>query len=523
MRIKILLVNILAFLVITANAQVNREEIQLIVKTSGTEISLQFPENVKEFYLLNKYRYVWMNDQANTKSLLNLLHSASAEGLQEEDYQFELIRSFRDNNYIRPTHRDSLLTEVSLTDAAIHFFRDIAYGNRKPATGFNGINYSPGCFDIPSLLAAAIAANRLSDLVKDLEPDLAGYQTLKDWLAVFNQSINDSLFKETVITSTSISASNRPLVTKLYYLGIIDSLNGSLSGAVLKAKIRSAQSLFNLMSDGVLRKTVLEALNTPLAIRIEEVKAAMNTMRWLRCASMQSPVFLVNIPSANLLVLHKGKILLQSKVIVGKPSTPTPTLVSVITEVILYPYWIVPNKIAARELLPLIQRNPGYLEANNMQLLNKAGKVVAPGSINWGGLSPAYFPYVIRQSTGCDNSLGIIKLNFYNPYDVYLHDTPWKVLFNFNKRYFSHGCIRVEKAVDLAHFLLKENSVAVDTLIEKGCLRQQAPKPIAIPDHIPVFVLYNTAWTDSAGTVQFDEDVYRKLHFEQRNRPARSE
>ena len=499
-----------AFLVILVNAQVNTEEIQLIVKTSRTEVPLQYPENIKEFYLLNKYNYVWLNNQANTKNLLKLLHSASSEGLQEEDYQFELIQSFRNNYYIQPTHRDSLLTEVRLTDAAIHFFRDIAYGNRKPVIGFNGIDYSPDCFDIPSLLAAAIAANRLSVLVKDLEPDMAGYQTLKDWLTVFNQSINDSLFKETLITSTSINPSNKPLVNRLYYLGIIDSLNGPFSGTSLKAKVRSAQSLFNVMSDGVLRKTTLEPLNIPLAIRIKEVKAAMNTLRWHRCASMKSPIFVVNIPSASLLVLDKGTILLQSKVIVGKPSTPTPTLASVITEVILYPYWMVPNKIATRELLPLIQRNPGYLEANNMQVLNKAGRVVAPGSINWAGLSPAYFPYVIRQSTGCDNSLGIVKLNFYSPYDVYLHDTPWKVLFNFNKRYFSHGCMRVEKAVDLAHFLLKENTIAIDTLIEKGCLNQQAPIPIAITDRIPVFVLYNTAWTDSAGTVQFNEDIYRK-------------
>jgi murein L,D-transpeptidase YcbB/YkuD len=158
-----------------------------------------------------------------------------------------------------------------------------------------------------------------------------------------------------------------------------------------------------------------------------------------------------------------------------------------------------------------------------MQVLNKAGRLVTPRSINWAGLSPSYFPYVIRQSTGCDNSLGIVKLNFYSPYDVYLHDTPWKVLFNLNKRYFSHGCMRVEKAVDLAHFLLKENSVAIDTLIEKGCLHQQAPIPVAIADRTPVFVLYNTTWTDSAGTVQFNEDVYRKIHYEQRSQANRND
>ena len=147
-----------------------------------------------------------------------------------------------------------------------------------------------------------------------------------------------------------------------------------------------------------------------------------------------------------------------------------------------------------------------------MQVLTKAGKIVDPYSINWDSLSPSWFPYVLRQSTGCDNSLGVVKLNFYSPYSVYLHDTPWKVLFNFNKRYFSHGCMRVQKATELARFLLKENSIAIDTLEEKGCLRNQRPITVPVTDRVPVFVLYNTAWFDSTGIVQFNEDVYGKMN-----------
>jgi murein L,D-transpeptidase YcbB/YkuD len=515
MHTKIILTLIQAFIAITVTAQVHTDEIQLILKAGNTQPSLQYPDHIAAFYKINNYSYAWLNNDSNTQDLLNLLRSASDLGLQEEDYQFDLIQSLRNNNFIRPARHDSLITEVRLTDAAIHFFRDIAFGNRKPAIGYNGINYSPDCFDIPALLATAIAGNRLPGLVKELETDAAGYQTLKDWLSVFNQSISDSLYKEIKITSTAITGANRPLVNRLYYLGIIDTLHTTFTDAVLKGKIRSAQRLFNLMDNGTLNKLTLEALNTPLAIRIEAVKAAMNTIRWLRCASMQSPIFVVNVPSANLLVQHQGKVLLQSKVIVGKPSTRTPLLASIITDVILYPYWTVPNNIATRELLPLIQRNTGYLTANSMQVLTKAGKIVDPYTIDWSVLSPSYFPYVLRQSTGCDNSLGIVKLNFYSPYSVYLHDTPWKVLFNFNRRYFSHGCIRVEKAVELARFLLKENTIAIDTLEEKGCLRHQSPLSVTVRERIPVFVLYNTAWMDSSGVVQFNEDIYRRINYNQ--------
>lgn len=499
-----------AFLAVIVQAQVNPDEIQLVIKTSRPEIQLHYPEQVKAFYINNGYNYRWLTSRNNPQDLFQLIQSAEDLGLNKEEYQYDLIRSMNNDNIIRPTHRDSLIMEVCLTDAAIHFFGDIAYGNRKPVFGYNGLGYTPDCFDIPALLADALVANRLPALVNKLEPDLAGYKMLKDWLTLYNQSVNDSSFKEIKITSRLTDNNNKPLVARLYYLGIIDSLNKSFTETYIKGKVRSAQRLFNLNTDGILIKSTIDVLNTPIAIRIEELKTAINTVRWLRCISMQSPVFVVNIPSANLLVIHNGKVILQSKVIVGKRSTPTPTLASQITDVVLYPYWTVPNKIATRELLPLIKRNPGYLAANNMQVLNKAGKIISAGSINWDNLSPAYFPYTLRQSTGCDNSLGIVKLNFYSPYGVYLHDTPWKVLFNFNKRYFSHGCMRVERAIELAHLLLKDNTIAIDTLEEKGCIRNQSPLPIPVKDKIPVVVMYNTAWFDSTSIVQFNEDVYQK-------------
>lgn len=503
------------FVVITVQAQVNADEIQLVINTSRAEMQLHNIEQIRTFYARNHYNYVWLNNYANTKDLLCILQAVEELGLNKEEYQYDLIRSLGNNSFIRPAHFDSLRTEIGLTDAAIHFFNDIAYGNHKPVIGYNGLDYAPDCFDIPTLLTNALATNRLPQLVKELEPEWAGYQTLKDWLMLLRQSISDSTYKEVKITTLRTERTNQPLIDRLYYLGIIDTLQVNYTNAFIKAKVRSAQRLFNLSDDGVLHKSTLDALNTPIAIRVEELKLAINTVRWLRCKSMLLPVFIVNIPSANLLVIHKGNVLLQSKVIVGKKTTPTPTLASQITEVILYPYWTVPNKIASRELLPLIQRNPGYLEANNMQVLNKAGKIVNPAGVNWNALSPAWFPYTLRQSTGCDNSLGIVKLNFYSPYGVYLHDTPWKVLFNFNRRYFSHGCMRVEKALELAHFLLNENTIAIDTLVEKGCIRNQAPLPVPVKEKVPVFVFYNTAWFDSTGLVQFNDDIYRKLNLDQ--------
>jgi L,D-transpeptidase YcbB len=504
----IIIINL--FIATAAYTQFNKEEIQLVVKTSSIQSSLQYPEDIKAFYKGNGYNFVWVNNADRVQTLLQLIKNASALGLQKEEYQLDFIQSIQNNFYISPTHYDTLEAEVRMTGAAIHFFRDIAFGDRKPRIAYDGLNYAPDCLNIPELIANAISQKRLSALVTDLEPHLPGYQTLKDWLILLNQSLIDSAYTEQKITSAAINNSNRPLVNRLYCLGILDSMQPKYIDAELKRKVRSAQRLFNLSDNGILDKPSLEALNVRLPVRIKELQVAINTLRWLNCISAQSPVFIVNIPSATLLILHKGNILLESKVIVGKRSTPTPTLASSITDVVLYPYWIVPEKIATRELLPIIKHKIGYLADNNMQVLTKSGKIVDPNTINWSSLSASSFPYVLRQSTGCDNSLGIVKLNFYSPYSVYLHDTPWKVLFNFNKRYFSHGCMRVQKASELARFLLKENAIAIDTLEEKGCLLNQLPKTIPVTDHVPVVVLYNTAWFDSTGIVQFNEDIYKK-------------
>jgi L,D-transpeptidase YcbB len=246
---------------------------------------------------------------------------------------------------------------------------------------------------------------------------------------------------------------------------------------------------------------------------LQQLNTALNYYRWLYCITEQQPTIVVNIPATVLKVYYNRQVLLETRIIAGKPYTPTPTLSSMVNEVILYPYWHVPYSIATKELLPIIKRNPGYLDANNYQVLNEQGKIMDPYKIEWHLLSAGYFPYTIRQSTGCDNALGLLKLNFYNPFSVYLHDTPFKPLFSFNKRFFSHGCMRVEKPMELGHLVLKNNGIAIDTLEQKGCLRNQQPIVVPVPEPLPVIVWYNPVGIDSTGRVIFFEDVYKKFKY----------
>jgi murein L,D-transpeptidase YcbB/YkuD len=279
--------------------------------------------------------------------------------------------------------------------------------------------------------------------------------------------------------------------------------------------VKEAQRQFNLLADAVLRSTIIRELNVPLRGRLQELNLSVNYYRWLYCLVQNQQVIVVNLPSAYMKVYSHGTVKLEMRMIVGKSSTPTSTLASSVSEVILYPYWHVPHGIATKELLPIIKQNPGYINAGNYQVLNKAGNIVDPFSVNWQELSPGYFPYIIRQSTGCDNALGLLKLNFYSPFGIYLHDTPVKALFGLNKRYFSHGCMRMEKPMELGHLILKNNSIAIDTLEQKGCLRNQSPVVVPADDPMPVIVWYNPVDIDANGRIVFYEDMYNKFQLAQ--------
>lgn len=468
---------------------------------------------VYELYSRLNYRPVWIleNDAINLDIFLYNLKQAANFGLKEKDYQYGFINSFRNRNRQLLNNSDSLEAEILLSDAALHFYQDIAYGNTRPVFGYDGLNYSPSCFNMPALMAEYISTNSLQLLpakVSGLIPEIAA---IENKLSLYSKVIGGNDFKEVKIISDKLNNTNIPLITKLIQLGIIGNSQVDISDSTLKNKIAAAQIQFNLAPDGKIGANTLRELNVSLSTRIEQLSLSVNYYRWLNCLTQNQPVITVNIPAAYLKVYQNNNVILEMRMIVGKRSTPTPVLTSTVNEVILYPYWHVPYSIATKEILPILKRNPGYINTGNYQVLNKSGVIMNPYSINWKALGGTNFPYLIRQSTGCDNALGLLKLNFYNPFSVYLHDTNSKTLFKNSRRFYSHGCMRMEKPMELGHLVLNNNSAAIDTLEQKGCLRNQSPITVTAGLKMPVIVWYNPAGIDSAGRVIFYEDIYNKF------------
>jgi murein L,D-transpeptidase YcbB/YkuD len=212
------------------------------------------------------------------------------------------------------------------------------------------------------------------------------------------------------------------------------------------------------------------------------------------------------------------------RVVTGRPYRHTPVFSGTMTYLEINPYWHIPPSIARKDILPKITKNPDYLAEQGIRVFEswKSGaEEIDPDAVDWSKINPKTFPYKLRQDPGPRNALGRIKFMFPNRFSVYLHDTPDKSLFDQTRRTFSSGCVRVDRPMDLADFVLDGDPLwtrdALQAAIESGETRT-----IRLPRSLPVHILYWTAWIDEEGRIQFRKDVYGrdKLLREALNRPA---
>lgn len=238
---------------------------------------------------------------------------------------------------------------------------------------------------------------------------------------------------------------------------------------------------------------------------LREILAAnMERWRWLP-PGLEPDRIVINAAAAELELWLGGQRMLSSRVVVGKPKTPTPILRAESAALTINPPWTVPRSIATKEILPKLKRNPRYLQQENMVLLNgPAGDPHGLG-VNWRAIAPGRFPYQVQQLPGPGNALGRIKLELPNRFDVYLHDTPAKTLFAGQNRALSHGCVRVEQILPLATYALAEPQAAARIA---ALLRTTETRRLSFSRTLPVYFLYWTASIDPQGNLQQIPDIY---------------
>lgn len=482
----------------------------VLMKNDSEKITSR--ELLAKYYRLFGYTPVWSKSAPQPDRfrvmLAEMLNHADSLGLNRNDYHASFLDKY-DSLTVQLSDKEAE-SEVVFADAAVSFLFDVAYG-KEIVTAYNGVKYAIDTTRILNSYNTLLNGGNWRAVLDTLEPNIPQYKLLKQRLNSMKAVLHDFPEADT-LTITDTEGGKIAAAIKLRFYGIItDSLAADTSaGEKLKNVLVLFQQMMNIDTTGRLDKKTMIALNTSLSHRIAQVKSSLNYWRWT--GRLQEREFiLVNIPAARLQIIDKDAATqISMKVIVGKPETKTPTFTAYMDKVIAYPYWTVPYSIATKEMLPKIKKNIAYLEANNLQVLDRKGRTVDPGSINWHGLSAKYFPYTLRQSTGCDNALGVLKFDIRSPFSIYLHDTNARHLFDRNNRFLSHGCIRVEKPMELAGYLLENGLDSVTTVKLNQCLKDEKPTEFKLRKKFPVLILYMTADIDADGNLKFYEDVYGK-------------
>ena len=270
----------------------------------------------------------------------------------------------------------------------------------------------------------------------------------------------------------------------------------------------------SLKLDSVVSGAEVRKIQEQLAVEKDPIKRvllqkASNDYTWFDALRKDRKVILVNIPSASMRVFSGSEEVLKMKVIVGKKENQTRTLLSKVDQLTINPYWFITRRMATVELLPKIQKNHQFLDDNQIRVLDAKYRVVDAHSIDWSSLSKNNFPYILRQNSGENNALGALKFHFNNPFSLYLHDTDSKKLFAAPERFFSHGCIRLEKPQDLARLLLAENHIALDTVKFNHHIKNPKPLALKAKEEYLLVIWYSLVDFDEKGEVAYYKDVYK--------------
>lgn len=286
------------------------------------------------------------------------------------------------------------------------------------------------------------------------------------------------------------------------------SIKRAISGAVVR-EMTSQEPPYPIYQK--LKQTLQEKLSQPSedSAYIKQVwQLTANMERWRLQKPMAGRRIVVNVPSFMLQVIEGDSVVLESKVIIGKPETPTPELESVIRSFIIYPYWHVPKSIV-KEILPQIQADSLYLRKHNYEVLDNTGTMIDASTLDWSSFGEDNFPYVLRQREGYENTMGVLKFVFANNYNVYLHDTNAKRLFGRDQRALSHGCVRVNKAVQLAHYLAKDDDTYVSPEDLDQYLLLQHRLDVEVVKPIALYLQYFTC-VEREGHIVILDDLYQK-------------
>ncbi len=443
---------------------------------------------IESFYAGRNYAPLWIRDGELTgraKDVIARLKSAADEGLDASDYP---VPEFSGG-------ADTLAeNDIKLTNSVLTFARQMEVGRIAPARVAAEIDYGNHTPEPGDILRKIAGAGDVNATLDSFDPPHEGFRLLKRKLAELrNASVgepNDRIADGAPIKPGAKDPRVPMLRTRL---GVASRKpDDILYDKNLFNAVRAVQQRHDLKPTGVVDSKTIAAINGPKpGQQVDTVLANMERWRWLP-RDLGATYVMVNVPDYSLKVVNDHRVAWRTKIVAGKPQTPTPLTSASMDQVILNPSWYVPQSIIQNELLPAYQTDPNIFDRMGLEV-----RKGPDGNIN------------VVQPPGAANALGRIKFNFPNKFQVYLHDTPEKNLFKADRRAFSHGCMRVEDPTMFGQVMLHlaMNGPTPDSR-QLYAMFGHDEKIFHLARRPSVHLTYQTAFVDDEGKLQLRDDIY---------------
>jgi murein L,D-transpeptidase YcbB/YkuD len=466
-------------------------------------------------YDSNGYKPLWSDKEhwlPGGDSLLAFIGNSKTYGLFPSDYHYTALsfiqRVINEDTMARKNPTLWTRADLMLTDAFFSLVKDLKQGRLD----YDSVTLRKDSVLPDSLfrqtLAMARQTGHITAALDSLQPRHPGYDSLRAGLQDFLASAH---FRNLTWLSYPYEKKDSAvfavaLANRLREVGYLDSVVGQPDTATLAGAIRNYQATNKLKVTGRVNGDMVTMMNNSDWEKFKRI--AINLDRYKLLPDTLPKTFVwVDLPAFTLQVVDSDTVVMVSKVIVGAPKTRTPLLTSEISNFVTYPQWTVPISIIMKEMLPAIKNNIDYLRKENLMVVDDNDSVRDPSTINWRRLNKNNFPYQIKQRQGDDNSLGVMKFNFKNKYDVYLHDTNVRWMFDKTFRALSHGCVRVKEWRKLSDFLTRKDTMKYHPDTLRAWIKRQEKHTVYGFTRVPIFIRYYTC-EGIKGKVVFHDDIY---------------
>lgn len=488
------------------------EHLWTVFQTAGTPPSITVGGDrlasatlLSRFYTQRLFWPAWHGhdgSMAPGEALLQALRDAEHEGLNPKEYHLVRLEKLladmhqRQHQQLPPLPTSLATLDLLLSDAFLTYARHLTDGRSNPDRPLANAQEGESGPSLEAQLQQALETQNIAATLNTLLPPQPEYAKLRQALMHYRRAVAGGGWPPLPVGLRK--GDRNPHVSglraRLQATGDLPRHSGddeNVFDSTVEQAVLALQKRQGFGVTGVVSGDTLAFFNVPAHTRARQVAHNMERWRWLP-RNLGSRHVLVNIPAFTLDVIEQGQATLSMRVVVGKPSWPTPMLSAVMTQVILSPTWTIPQSIMREEILPILRQNPGYLAQRNMKIIKADSSSV---------------PFVVRQEPGPKNPLGGVKFLFPNRHQVYLHDTPSRSLFAKPVRAFSHGCIRLERPLDLAEHILRGVRPWSRERIQAAA-GKTVSQFVSLPSPLPVHLTYRTISVHADGTLFFRPDIY---------------